>query len=149
MDLTELKKIDESSQEGVWVEWEDSRFKIRSITSKAYRKAIMKVSKGKSNHRLQRNVDAAEKFGVEAMAHGLLIDWENITDNGAKLPCTLENRLRVLTIAGPIRDFLATAAQDHTTFEQEEEADDAETFPEKHAVDAEVGKDSKPSARKG
>ena len=149
MDLTELKKIDESSQEGVWVEWEDSRFKIRSTTSKAYRKALMKAAKGKSNHRLQRNVDAAEKFGIEIMAYGLLIDWENITDNGEPLPCTLENRLRVLTIAGPIRDFLSTAAQDHTTFEQEEEAGDAETFPDKRPVADEVGKDAKPSARKG
>ena len=83
------------------------------------------------------------------MADGLLIDWENITEDGKDLKCTRENRIKVLTIAAPIRDFLAEAAQDYTTFEQEDEADDSATFPGGGGVGDEVGETDRPSTGKG
>lgn len=148
MELNQLRKAAEQGQEGVWVEWEDARFKIRATTSKQYRKAIQKAAKGKSNHKLTRDLEAAEEFGIKAMADGLLIDWENITEDGEPLECNRDNRIKVLTIAAPIREFLAQQAQDHTTFELEGEADDAETFRGDGGVDAPVGEGDGPDAGK-
>lgn len=141
MDLTKLEKTRDQGEEGVWVEWDDARFKIRSTSSKAYRKAIQRASKGKSSHRLTKDLKAAEKFGVEAMADGLLIDWENITENGKPLECNRENRIKVLTVGVALREFLATEAQAIELFEQEVEEEDAATFQEPRGVDAPVQPD--------
>ena len=99
MDVNQLGKAAEKGQKGTWVDWEEARFKIRANTSKTYRKAIQKAAKGKSNHRLTKDIEAAEKFGIEAMSDGLLIDWEGITENGNELDCTRENRIKVLPVA--------------------------------------------------
>jgi len=149
MELTKLAEAAEQGQEGVWVEFEDSRFKIRSTTSKAYRKAIQKAAKGKSNHKLTKDLEAAEDFGIEAMADGLLLDWENITDNGVQLECNRANRIRVLKIAAPIRDFLAQAAQDYTTFEREDEEEDSATFRGDGGMASEVGEAAGTADRQG
>jgi len=139
----------ERGEEGIWVEFEDARFLIRSTHSKAYRKAIQKAAKGKSNHRLTRDLDVAENFGIEAMADGLLLDWENVTENGTPLECTRENRVRMLKLAPPIREFLAAQAQDYANFEMEAEEDDAATFRGVGEVADPLGPDSGPADRSG
>tara|TARA_R110000772_G_scaffold196882_1_gene307626 strand:- start:162 stop:623 length:462 start_codon:yes stop_codon:yes gene_type:complete len=149
MELNEQKKIAENSKEGVWIDWEDAQFKIRSTTSKEYRKAVLKAGKGKSNHKLTKDVDTAEEFGVEAMSDGLLLDWKNVTEGGKELPCTRANKIKVLTIAAPIRDFIASQAQDHATFELEGEAEDAETFQGGGPVEPPVGEGDGSAAGKG
>lgn len=129
MELNDCIKTAERGEQGTWVQYEDAEFLIRSTHSKAYRRALTRHAKGKSNHRLTKDIEAAEDFAIAAMAEGILIDWKNITEKGKKLPCTLDNRIRVLKIAAPIREFLAQQAQDIATFETEDEQEDAATFP--------------------
>lgn len=135
MELNDMKELASNGEEGIWVTWDDARFKIRSTSSKTYLRAIQKASKGKSNHKLTKDLEVAEKFGVEAMADGLLIDWENVTVDGKQIECTRENRIKVLEIAKPLREFLAGEAQDYTNFESEKEEDDSATFQSDSGVD--------------
>lgn len=128
MDINSMTDLAARAEEGTWVQYEDAEFLIRSASSKAYRRALQKASKGKSNHRLTKDLEVAEKFGVEALADGILIDWKNITENGKQLECTRENKIKLLQVAYPIRDFIATQAQDFANFEAEKEEDDSATF---------------------
>ena len=97
-----------------------------------------------------RDVDPGVRLlydGHDVGADGLLLEWENITENGKELICTRENRIRVLKIAAPIRDFLAQAAQDYTTFEKEDEEEDSATFRGDGGMEPEVGEDDGPPSK--
>ena len=148
MDLNELKKQQEAAAEGIWVEYGDMEFKIRSTTSKEYRKAVMKNSKGKTAHTLKR-LEVLDQVGIKTMAEGLLLDWKGLTEGGEPLPCTLENRIRLLTISPAIRDFLADCAADHASFESEAAQEEAETFRSSSKMGSAVGADGRGSAAEG
>lgn len=124
MDITALKKTAELAEEGVWITYEDASFKICSTDSRRYRAAVARVSKTRSSARLRKDPEAAHDMTVEAMAEGLLIDWKNVKSDGVDLPCNAENRLLVCQVE-PIRNFLATEAQDIANFQREATAEDA------------------------
>ena len=123
MDISKLKQDESLAADGVWVEMEDARFKIRSTDSKTYRKAMTKIAK-RNQTRLRKDPEAIHEATIEGLADGILIDWQGIEENGQPLPCNDANKRKVLQIE-TIRTFLATEAQDLANFQREGQAEDA------------------------
>lgn len=122
MDLTDIT-FDEKKTEGVWVEYGDARFLIRSTTSKAYQRAIQKASRKHPAQKVRKDPEVQTAIAVEAMAEALLLDFSGITNGGKKMTNTAENRK--LLVSNPVlREFLADAATDIANFIQGGEAAD-------------------------
>ncbi len=127
MDITKLKQDDNLAEAGVWVDFEDARFKICSTDSRRYRRVLTTLAKKRNPNRLRKDPEAMHEMTVEGMADGILLDWEGLQENGQPLHCTRENKMKVCQIEA-IRSFLATEAQDMTNFQQEALAEDADTL---------------------
>jgi len=125
MELNELK-FDDAKMDGVWVEYGDARFLIRSTQSKAYQRAVQREQKKYSPHEVRKNPEVQTKIAIEAAAVAIVVDFEGVTENGAPLENTLENR-RKLMAAPALRDWIADQATDLSNFQQGgEEADSAD-----------------------
>jgi len=80
----------------------------------------------KQLERSRRNKDKYRKVLIEVAARSLLIDWENlIDDDGKPVPCTLENKISVLTDYPDLFSSVIETASDTSLFRDEEE--EAET----------------------
>jgi len=126
MDITQLQTDDTLREKGTWITYGDAKFLIRSTDSRQYRRAIMQHAKGKGG-RATKEAESLHEMSIEALADAILLDWENVKENGVPLACTRENKLKVLKIA-PIREFIAGEAQDIEAFRKEAEAEDAEAI---------------------
>lgn len=115
MDIASLKTPLEPE---IWIDGpEGSRFLIRSTESRPYKNRIASLA-NQNAHRLRKNPTLQQKLAAQAMAETIIVDWEGITDAGEPLPCTEENRLRLVEIP-EIRDLIATEAQDLANFRRE------------------------------
>lgn len=128
MEITSLRQNADLSEDGIWIDFEDARVKIRSTDSKTYRRVITKIAQKQSSRKLQKDAEVMHKVSIEGMADGIVIDWEGFTENGVDLPCTRENRLKLCAIES-FRTFVASEAQDIANFQREEVAAAAESFP--------------------
>lgn len=127
MDFNELQTDESKALEGIWVEYGDARFRIRHTNTKEYRKAVTKAGRGKAPQKLRKDVELQTKFGIAVLATAVLLDWENVTDDGIELEPTTENKVKLLTLAEDLRNFLAEEAGDAGNFQQEgEKADSAD-----------------------
>lgn len=126
MNIATFQKDASLADGGVWVEFEDARFKIRSTDSPTYRRILAALVKQKGT-RVQKDAEALLDVSIEGLAKAVVIDWENVEENGQPLPCTLENKLKVLEIE-PIRNFIAGEAQDLANFQQEATRADADSL---------------------
>jgi hypothetical protein len=130
MDIKALRQDSNLADAGVWVEFEDCKFKIRSTDSPTYRRILGKLAKKKNANRLKHDPEAMHEITVEGLADGILVDWSGkVEDNG--VPLDFKNRQHRLAVCGveTIRTFLATEAQDLANFQQEATASEAEDFP--------------------
>lgn len=125
MDISKLQAEGDMAENGVWVEMDGARFKIRSSDSKIYRKIAGKLGKKRSGSVLRKSTEAQLELSIEIMADAVLIDFEGVEENGKPLANTLENRLKLCRLE-PIRNFIATECQDLENFQKEAVAADAE-----------------------
>jgi hypothetical protein len=123
MDITALQTDKALKNEGIWVEYADARFLIRSYDSPAYRRAMLKAAKPERNA-IGKDPEAAIRAATKAMAEAIILDWEGVEENGQPLPCTPENKLRLMEIQ-ELREFIAAESQDAANFRREGLAADA------------------------
>jgi len=105
------------AEDGKWFDQGDgSRIKVRSSNSEAYRKILNKKISQYPNWRgLRRKV--REQVMCEAMAEGLLVDWESVTYHGEVMVPNYENRLLMLQQLIPFREYVSTLADSITNFQ--------------------------------
>lgn len=67
----------QKESDGVWKEFQGARFKIASSQNMNYKKAILRLAKKQPN---KKEVDVENNIELlcEAMAEGLLLDWEGV-----------------------------------------------------------------------
>jgi len=130
MELKSYVSDETMKKEGVWVPFDGARFKIRSTDSPAYRRAVEAAAKKRNPAKVRKDIETQTELGIEAIANGVLIDWEGLTDGGTPVECTPANKIAVLTQAVILRDFLATEASDLANFQAEAIVEDADDFRE-------------------
>ena len=130
MELKSFATDESKKKEGIWVEFEGARFKIKSTDSPQYRRAVDRAAKRRSPTKVRKDIETQTEIGIEGIADGVLLDWEGLTDGGEPVECTRENKIRVLTAVPPLRDFLATEAAAMANFSAERVVADAEDFRE-------------------
>jgi len=87
MDLKKQFETDRAlEEEGVWYDVGDGgRVKVARANNRRFRDRFRALARGKERQ-IQQNIlpeDVAEELLCKAMAHGLLLDWSGIEDNGA------------------------------------------------------------------
>lgn len=116
-----------AEEEGAWETFADEvRFKIARSTSKTYTRILTK-SYEKNRRLLSTQSDASEakseELMIDAMARGLLLDWENVVWQKKPLPYTLENAKMILANRD-FRRWVMQKAEDFDRFKLAQEAED-------------------------
>lgn len=130
MELKSFATDESKKKEGVWVEFEGARFKIRSTDSPQYRRAVDKAAKRRSPTKVRKDIETQVEIGIEGVVDGLLLGWEGITDDGQPVEFTREKALAVVTEVPTLRDFLALEAADLANFQAEGVVADSGDFRE-------------------
>jgi hypothetical protein len=130
MNLNEYKTDETKKKEGIWVEFDDARFLIRSTDTSKYRRAVQAAAKKRNPAAVRKDIETQTALGIEAVAEGILIDWEGVEDDGTPVECNRENKIAVLTQVPALRDHLATEAGDMANFSAEGVSADADDFRE-------------------
>ncbi len=134
MDLSDLQTDPKLTSEGVWVEFGDARFKIRSIEDPSFQKAATAWNRKYPAH----IADRAEHVARNVYADAVLLDFEGITDKGAPLPNTRDNRVLLLR-SKTISDFVAAEAQNLANFRTEAIQAEADLLKSRAGVETGVG----------
>ena len=122
--------IDESvSKDGVWVDWlADSKLKISSTNSSAYKAAVARLYK---ENRLRLDDSNAENYRLiqeitaRALARYVLLDWAGINFIDAKgkpvenIPYSTEVGERALLLIDSLREFVSEQASRPALFKKE------------------------------
>lgn len=98
------RKIDTAKQEqGAWVddipEWGDLRLKVRGIGNSDYRRLQSKLLESVPRQKRVRGaIDPAEADRITAtcLLNAVLIDWDNLQENGEPVPFSKEAAKRYL-----------------------------------------------------
>lgn len=140
--------IDTKKSEGVWIPFpfsddgdgeKPAEFLIAYAgTSKKYKKALTAKSGRHSAAMIRANPDLAETIAREAMADGVLLDWKGLRNGADPLPCTRENKLKVLGIP-EMQEWIWNQANDAALFRTEARAEDAADLKSGDPVDTGVG----------
>jgi len=130
MELKTYETDADKKKSGIWVEFDDARFLVRSTDTPQYRRAVEAVAKKKNPAKLRKDIETQTLVGIEAVATGLLLDWEDVVDDGKPVECTREAKIAVLTAIPALKDFLAGEAADLGNFATEGVVEDAADFRE-------------------
>jgi hypothetical protein len=118
-DFSTNKKLED---EGVWIDIGDgAKLKIARAGNKqsnALSKQLAKpymaqITYGKLSD------EVATQIGVEVMAKAILLDWKGIQYDGADLPYSVDNAIKLLTELPDFRDYVSQMANDRKTFQRE------------------------------
>jgi hypothetical protein len=121
MDIGQVFRYGPRAVEGVWTSYEDAELKIARWNNEAHRNGIQKLYRKCGGKRSGISEALSERIGIEAMADYILMDWKNVTENGAVLPATRENKIRLLTDYPDFRDDVFQLSRDPDLFYEEEQ----------------------------
>jgi hypothetical protein len=121
MDIEQVFRYGPKAVEGVWTSYEDAELKIARWNNEAHRSGIQKLYRKFGGKRSGISEALSEKIGIEAMADNILMDWKNVTENGADLPATRENRVRLLSDYPDFRDDVFHLSRDPDLFSEEKQ----------------------------
>jgi hypothetical protein len=124
VDFAAFKTDSNLEEVGVWRPCGSGRILVASKSSSRYRKVLQRLL-GPHETSITLNVleeAIAEDIYVQAIAEGLLLNWEGFTEEGAECPYSVENAVRLLKEAKPFRDFVEKAANNIENFRKQKEA---------------------------
>lgn len=124
MDLGKQFATDRTLElEGTWVDiGEGGRIKVARSQNELHRKVLERLRKPyrsivMSGRELPTEV--VDKITIESIAEAILLDWENISDEGRSLPFTRANSKTMLTKYPDFRDVVAYLASQAETFRKQ------------------------------
>lgn len=117
-----------TTETGVWVENNGSRFLIASSKSNKFQAASTRARLKYSTRQLDKDPALYLEIAIRATAQAVLLDWENVESNGTPVPATLENKMTLLKNVPEFRDWLQEQAGSAETFSPEAIAEDAEAL---------------------
>lgn len=108
--------------EGVWAEYaEGVRFKIARAGNPVFLRASDRLE---APYRNKRNVPTLKALDIQcqAMAEGILRDWEGVGTAEGALPFSVEAAFKVLRYNAEVRDFVFEFATSAENFRRQEVA---------------------------
>lgn len=99
MDMRKTRVNTELAKEGVWVPLDDaSRLKIAQWLNPQHKKYIQNALDPYQRALRTGTMDpiVSERIEAEAIAHTILLDWENMEDGGVPVPYSVEQAARWL-----------------------------------------------------
>lgn len=109
---------------GVWSEYEGGRFKIALKGNVNYRQALLDVvKKYRRRYGDEMTPGQQDEMHAEAMAIGLLTDWENVKaydqdGKSVELPYSVENATALLLADPSLVDFIVSQSRIYQRFER-------------------------------
>ena len=121
MDIAKLATDPKLETEGTWIEFDtDTKFLVRSLRSKPYRESYQREVNSLRRVTRRPSQDQTEDMLIKCYAESILVGWKGVTENGTELPCTIDNRERVLRTCPTVWDFIVQSVNSHETFHKEE-----------------------------
>lgn len=120
----------DKTQSGVWIEVEDSRFKVAYASTGSNPRYAAVLERRSKPYR--RKIDAGlidnkqlQKLYIGVFVDTILLDWENVqSKDGTDVPYSKEAALKLLNDLPELYDYLSKFAGDITTFQQIEDEED-------------------------
>jgi len=114
-DLSQWRKDVAGAENGVWTPdlGQGARLKIRYIKSQKYQEEFREAIRLHRDDLRSSTFDDNKKYLGEAIARGLVADWENIHLDGKPLEYSEENALKIFTdeTFSAFRDYVFDFAQ--------------------------------------
>lgn len=137
MDISKFA-VAADKKDGVWLQFEDASFLIAYAHRPQFTRTSVRVKKRFPDQKIKQDPMLAQRMVIEIMAECVLLDWKNVRERGKLLPCTIENRIKLLEIE-PFREWVASESRELFNFQAEAEAEDAAALKSVGGVDTEVG----------
>ena len=115
----DLNAIDD----GVWVDWAGSRFRIAHISNMKFQKLLARYQQPHRKKLEAGTLDPQTSRDIlcKAMSEAILLDWENVTSrSGAVTSFTTENGFHALQKDAEFRDFVAEFSTQMANYRSEE-----------------------------
>ena len=124
MDLKNRFETDKLlEEEGVWVDIGDGgRLKVARRGNRRYRDKLRALTRGRERQ-LQLNTlpeDIAEDMLCQALACGILLDWDGIEEDGRKLAYAQETAVELLRRYADFRVLVETLSDDMAAYRTRE-----------------------------
>ena len=129
MEITQLKINSEKSADGVWVDLDETtKILVARIGNPKYNKVFTSLS-ARDKQMIAANTlsdTTASKIMNENIANNIILDWVGLTNDGKKWPCTLENKMEILTNEDYIqlREIIMTSANNFELFRADVQKED-------------------------
>ena len=133
--MADIKKLfgtdSTKEQEGVWHEMGDGlNMRIARIGNPKYQKRFQALSKP---HRraIRRGTladEVAEKLMVQCLAETIVLDWNGLEENGAELPYSVENAVKILMDYPELRNYVNDIANELEGYQAEEDEEAIENL---------------------
>lgn len=110
--------------EGTWFELDDVRIQLRTCTLEEItriRKATTKKKREFKNGQVYEYFDTDDDTQQNMIMDYCIVAWENITHKNAPLPCTPENKMRVVGGMTKLAKFIREKIEELSRFEQGQE----------------------------
>jgi hypothetical protein len=133
MKISEFKTDHQAEEHGIWQDAGvgNLRLKVARLPNRRYRAFLLKHG-GKLRRMAAQitdttmeQIDATDDLVIRAMAHTVLVDWDNLEDdNGDPLPFSIQNAEQTLRDVPDFRRLVEVIARDMGTFQSQNEEHD-------------------------
>jgi hypothetical protein len=137
MNLTNFS-VSEDKRDGVWLDFEDAQFLVAYAHRPEFNRATARIQKRYPSHKLKADPALYQRMSIEIIADCILLDWKNVFEGTTTLPCTLENKVRLLEIE-PFREWISNEARELANFKAEALAEDAAAVKSSNPMAAPMG----------
>ena len=112
--------------EGVWTEFDDSRFKIAHISNLKFQRALARLQQPHMRKITEGRLDPAVNKSIlcQAMSEGILMDWKDVkTKSGEDVPFSSKAANTALLANVEFRDFVSDFATNIGHYRDEQVAE--------------------------
>lgn len=120
MDISKIATDKTLEASGAWIQYDDeTSFLVASLRSKTYRAAFDREKADLARKFKKPSREQTEEALMRCYAESILLGWKGVVENGTEIPCTIDNRLRVLQTCPSVWDFIVNKANEYETFQRE------------------------------
>lgn len=109
------------SDEGTWVDYEGSKFKIAHISNNKFQRAFARLQQPyrKKIEAGTLDPEISKKLLCQAMSEGILVEWQNVTSKQGPINYSSEFAFKLLMNNPGVREFITEYASNIDNFRQE------------------------------